>query len=100
MSDIRKRTLPTQDELRDHPEYMQRPETMQDRFADVTKLKVADLMIKDVARVSPDMMVIQAAALMQSRHVKQLPVVEGETVVGTITVNDIGWAFVIRYRQA
>ena len=100
LSDIRAKTLPTQDDLRDHPEYMQRPETMEDRFLDVIGLKVGDVMVKNVLTVSPDMKLVQASALMQSRHVKQLPVVENDVVVGTITVRDIAWAFMTRYRKA
>lgn len=100
LSDIRRRTLPTQDDLQAHPEYMQRPETMEDRFVDVMKLRAADLMSTQIATVGPDADLVKAAALMQTRGVKQLPVVEDEKVVGTITVKDIAWAFAITFRRA
>ncbi len=55
-------------------------------FADV---KLADVMTRTVATVSPDVHILDAAALMGQRRVRHLPVVEGEYVHGMVGIRDV-----------
>jgi acetoin utilization protein AcuB len=54
----------------------------------LAKMKVADLMTKDVVTVSPDATVEFAVALAQSRGTGLLPVVENNKLIGIVTTND------------
>jgi len=55
----------------------------------LAKMKVADVMQKNVVTVSPDTSVEAAATLGQERGVGTLPVVENDKVVGVITTTDL-----------
>ena len=50
--------------------------------------RVDEIMSGDVATIEPNAGLDEAAALMEKRHIKRLPVVEGRTVVGMITRAD------------
>ncbi len=54
----------------------------------LAKMKVADLMKKDVVTVSPDATVESAVALAQARGTGLLPVVENNKLIGIVTTND------------
>jgi len=96
-SDLSRKLLPTENELMQHEEYMTRPESMEDRVADITNVPVGEVMTKHVITVSPDSEVLKAGAIMTAHHVKQLPVVEREKVVGIISHTDIGWGLMMQY---
>ena len=96
--DVSRRLLPTEQELIEHEEYLLDPGLMDDRDVDL-KVPVAEIMTKKVITVPPESHAIKAAALMTARHVKQLPVVEGNRVVGIISLADIGWGFMMRHRE-
>ncbi len=51
--------------------------------------RVADIMTRDVLVVSPDTDTRQCMALMSHRRVRHLPVLEGNTVLGMISIQDI-----------
>ena len=54
----------------------------------LAKMKVADIMKRDVVTVSPDITVECAVATAQERGVGALPVIEDGLVVGIVTTND------------
>lgn len=53
------------------------------------KLKVKDIMTDELAVISPDATVIEAAQLMQKHDVGAVPVCEGTNIVGLVTDRDI-----------
>lgn len=95
--DLSRRLLPTPQDLAEHEEYLTDPELMEDRVANIVDVPVEEIMTKKVITVSPHSHAIQAGALMTAHHVKQLPVVENERVVGMISHTDIGWGLMMRY---
>lgn len=58
------------------------------------KLKVEEIMTKDVVTVSPDTPIEEAAVIMADKKIGALPVVKGEKLVGIITETDIFKTFV------
>ena len=60
----------------------------------LSKLTVRDIMEKSVLTVAPDDPIEKAALLMEENKVSGLPVVEGEKVVGILTITDILGTFV------
>ncbi len=100
LSDIRRRVLPTQQDLAEREDYLSNPQRMEDRFEEVALLPVEQVMTKSVATVSPGENVLKAGALMNARRVKQLPVVADGRVVGMLTPGDIAWGFLTKYRRA
>lgn len=53
------------------------------------KTRVKDIMIKDVAVISPNLDVYDALMVMRDEDVRQLPVLDGKKLVGLLTVKDI-----------
>lgn len=72
---------------------------MEDRVTDIVNVPVEEIMTKKVITVSPHSHAIKAGAMMTAHHVKQLPVVENERVVGMISHTDIGWGLMMRYSE-
>jgi CBS domain-containing protein len=97
--DLSRRLLPTQQELIDHEEYLIDPGLMEERVVDIVNVPVEEIMTRKVVTVSPQSQAIKAGATMTAHHVKQLPVVEGDKVVGIISHTDIGWGLLMRYGQ-
>jgi CBS domain-containing protein len=60
---------------------------LMDRSSKVTP--VADIMTTRVSVVSPDRSVEECMALMTDMHIRHLPVVSGEEVVGVVSIGDI-----------
>ncbi len=56
---------------------------------DLDATRVADVMTRDVATVTPDTELLAAARLMGERRIRHLPVVEGENVLGVVGIRDI-----------
>lgn len=52
-------------------------------------MKVKDIMTDELAVISPDATVIEAAQLMQKHDVGAVPVCEGSNIVGLVTDRDI-----------
>ncbi|OJG85999.1 hypothetical protein RV16_GL001244 [Enterococcus saccharolyticus] len=59
----------------------------------LNKTTVRDVMIKNVATIAPDALLEDAIALMRTKNIGVLPVVEGSDLKGIITNNDIFDAF-------
>jgi len=57
------------------------------------KITVADVMVKDPVKVSPDTSVEEAARLIHENKIGGMPVMEGERLVGVITMLDLISAF-------
>ena len=55
----------------------------------MNKLTVRDWMSSDPITIHPQQTVPQARALMQSKNVRRLPVLEDEVLVGILTLGDI-----------
>ncbi|MEM3703796.1 MAG: CBS domain-containing protein [Candidatus Bathyarchaeia archaeon] len=65
--------------------------------ADVRKLKVEDIMTKDLVTCKPNSTVLEVAKTMKNRHFRRIPVVNAKNkLVGLITDFDLalfGWDF-------
>lgn len=51
--------------------------------------RLRDIMTREVISVPPDLSIRDAMSLLSSRHISGVPVVEGNTVVGVVTSNDL-----------
>ncbi len=52
-------------------------------------LAVRDIMTADVACVAPETTPEEAMALMVDKHIRHLPVIEGDRVIGVISIGDV-----------
>lgn len=52
-------------------------------------ISISEVMTKDVVYVRPDMTSDQCMALMTDKRVRHLPVVEGDMVVGVVSIGDL-----------
>jgi acetoin utilization protein AcuB len=59
----------------------------------LNRIKVEDLMVKDVATIQVDAQVEEAARIMADRDVSCLPVMDGRTLVGLVNQSDVFRAF-------
>jgi len=59
----------------------------------LNKTTVRDVMIKNIETISPDALLEDGIAIMRSKNIGVLPVVEGPNLLGIITNNDIFDAF-------
>lgn len=53
------------------------------------EIKVAELMTREVVYVPPEMTADQCMALMTDKRVRHLPVVDGERVIGVLSIGDL-----------
>ncbi len=60
-------------------------EEMEDRYKDVTKMKVKDLMTRNAVTATPDTPILKVASLMINKHVRRVPIIEGKKLVGIIS---------------
>lgn len=58
-------------------------------YSDLMKLQVSDLMTRGVASVTPDMHILKAAAVMAGKRFRRIPVTEGNTLVGMLSLGDV-----------
>ena len=52
-------------------------------------LKVSDLMTKELTVADPDSSIEERMTLLSQKHIRHLPILEGENLVGVITVRDV-----------
>ena len=62
---------------------------MMDRYQDVVKLKVADVMTGNCKTVAPDMHILRAAAVMAHNRFRRIPVADGDELVGMLSLGDV-----------
>ena len=53
------------------------------------KLKVSEIMTRDVVTVTPEDTVVHCVALMRKHHVRHLPVVEAGKALGMVSLRDL-----------
>jgi len=56
--------------------------------------RVGDVMTRQVATLTPDVDIVDAARLMRERRIRHVPVVEGENVLGMVGIRDVLGALV------
>ncbi|MFP4170988.1 MAG: CBS domain-containing protein [Methanomassiliicoccales archaeon] len=57
----------------------------------ISSTPVSDIMERDVVVAHPDDDILEMTELMLEKDVKRLPVLEGERVIGIVTLQDIIW---------
>lgn len=57
--------------------------------ADLHDVEVKELMTRDLIRCAPGDTVNQAMAMMTDRHIRHLPVFEGDDLVGFVSIGDL-----------
>lgn len=62
--------------------------------------RVDEIMSKKVFTIHPDQTVEEAMELMNSKHIRHLPVVESEQVQGMISIGDVVKAIIFKQREA
>ena len=62
---------------------------MMGQYKSVLSMKVADVMIKNVQTVSPDMHILRAATVMVRHRFRRIPVVQEGRVVGMLSLSDV-----------
>ncbi len=62
--------------------------------------KVDEIMSKKVFTIHPDQTVEEAMELMNSKHIRHLPVAEGDQVLGMISIGDVVKAIIFKQREA
>ena len=97
--DLSRKLFPTYQDLSEHEEYLQRPQSMEDRFADVANLPADEVMTQRLITVAPDVDALKAGATMLAHRVKQLPVLQQHKVVGIISRTDIGWGLMMQFAE-
>lgn len=55
----------------------------------VKAIRVADIMTAEVVTIGPDAHVMVIADLMIKRHIRRLPVVEGQAIIGIVYISDV-----------
>jgi len=55
---------------------------------------VSDIMTADVHSVDPSQSIVDCMALMTEKHIRHLPVMEGNNVVGLISIGDVVKCFI------
>ncbi len=68
--------------VKDHLEFKKELEKM-------AKIKVKDLMSKDVVSIEPDENIVEAATVMEKNHIDRLPVLDRNKLVGIIARADL-----------
>ncbi len=66
-------------------EFLAGPGKLAEEYARAASRKISDIMTAPVVTVTEDTPVEEIVQLMEQRHIKRLPVVRGETLVGIIT---------------
>ncbi|GAB4288251.1 MAG: CBS domain-containing protein [Thiohalomonadaceae bacterium] len=86
--DVLDRLFPSIEDLMEGTASM-KLDDMQGQYRDLVKLKAADLMVRNVITVSPDMHALRAAAVMVRNRFRRIPVAEGDKLIGMLSLGDI-----------
>ncbi len=87
--DIFRAMYPKYDDFYDDTNLRTNFDTIEGRFADITKLKVRDVMTRDIIAVSPDTSLIKIGAIMLARKIHRVLVREKGKPLGIITRRDV-----------
>jgi CBS domain-containing protein len=87
--DILKAMYPEASEFHQQPLSNMDFEEMEDRYKDVARMKVEDLMVKNVITLPPDTPILKAASIMIINNIRRIPVVEDKKLVGIISQGHI-----------
>ena len=64
-------------------------EAMESGYSEVVNLKVSDLMTTGVIGVSEDMPVLKATSIMVRNRFRRIPVIDGDRLVGMMSLGDV-----------
>jgi len=96
-TDLFRHLLPSYVEFLTHAdENILFPENIEERTLELINKPVKEIMTKEPETVKPELPLIEAGALMLANKVKQLPVVEGNKLLGIISYTDITWGLMIK----
>ena len=89
-TDVFRSILPSLPEVMCEDErYFRDPECIEERIERAEQMPVSEIMSTPVICVEDEMAIIKAGSKMILRRVKQLPVMQGERLVGIVTLTDI-----------
>lgn len=95
--DILQRMYPSYQELVDDPVRSRDFEDMEERYHDVSRISVEEVMTPRVLTVTPDTPVLEAASLMLRKRVRRLPVMAEGRMVGIVSLGDVHQAIFNRH---
>jgi CBS domain-containing protein len=87
---------PTYEEFWEYPGEHMDFEKMEDRYEDLSKRTVADVMSSPVVTVAPDTPILKVASLLIRKRIRRVPVVDGDKVVGIVSQGDIHQAIFVK----
>ena len=94
-SDLFRLLFPDYSEIRNHGEYLFDPQSIELKNKIYFDRPVKNLMTKFPEFIDMEMSAIEAAAIMKSYKIKQLPVTENGKLVGVISIKDLFNNFVL-----
>ena len=94
-SDLFKLLFPDYNEIRNHGEYLFDPQSIELRNKIYFERPVKHTMTKFPEIIDAEMSAIEAAAIMKSYKIKQLPVTEHGKLIGVITIKDLFNNFIL-----
>lgn len=62
-------------------------------------MKVSDIMTTDIVHASPNQSVEQGLSLMTDKRIRHLPVVQGDTLLGIVSIGDLVKAIIAEQQQ-
>jgi CBS domain-containing protein len=98
-ADVFRKILPSQEELMEKQDLRVRSEVIEDRYLDVYRIPVEEVMTRNPITIEPGVSLVRAGGLMNARRVKQLPVVERGILQGVIHYTDINLALMLRHSR-
>ena len=96
-TDVFRKLLPSQTEYMEKAEIRAVTEAIQDRYKEVYRLEISSIMTTVLTSVKPETPLVRAGALMNARRVKQLPVLEGERLVGVVSSRDVSAGILLEF---
>ena len=69
------------------------------RLNTIQSIRVDDIMTTEVVTVRPDTHLMVIAEIMIKKHIRRLPVVDGQTVVGIVYVSDVFYRIMTMFSE-
>jgi len=88
-ADIFRAILPSQGDICEEELYMKDPEYIEERIFKCLDVKVENIMGTPPVTLSANERIIKAGSTMLLRRIKQIPVVDNDSLVGVISLSDI-----------